>query len=666
MRILFTESFNKSSKFIFDLYDFDKDGKVSKEDIRTVLSYIPLNTKVKLTGKFEGESYKDRIESQEELHAILEKSFGEKEFLNYQEFYSVVEHTCSDIYFYILVFLLEKKPFSRGALSEYEKQRISTTSNKLFVPGTYNAGSPTKLVASPNLKSKFSPSIILSKSPVICSRALQLEFENESKDYLLQFTGRSPEKQKNKTTKENSDFNLINIERRSEKENSIKIQVNRKLRNNLKNIDDSNNNKNLSKNVYNDTDLPITPAVKTLIKKPTLNTKLDFETPNSHEINIESDTELTFNSVKLDYDTNSNSEETSDDEESVRCDGYLYKITDTKRLKKLWFKLLDKDFYYFKSEAEKVHKGMHNLSGLFVKEEKPTRIDNSNYFCFSVTYPKKVRYYYADTDEEVKKWVYTIKKATGYADLTDIYDVKEKLGNGKFGLVRLGVHKMSGRQVAIKIMSKKDMNNQDLELLKTEIEILKICQHPNIIRIIDVFENVDYVYVIMEFCSGGDLFSHIEKRGFKLPEMRACQIVHKLCTAVYYIHSYGIAHRDLKPENILMTNSTDEADIRLLDFGLSKIIGPNETCLEPYGTLSYVAPEVLLEKAYTKAVDLWSIGITTYLLLAGCLPFDHETSEREIARQTIHDPVRWGSIWKKLSGEAKSFVDSKIIIFNSI
>ena len=89
----------------------------------------------------------------------------------------------------------------------------------------------------------------------------------------------------------------------------------------------------------------------------------------------------------------------------------------------------------------------------------------------------------------------------------------------------------------------------------------------------------------MEFCSGGDLFSYIEKRGFRLPEPRAAQIIHKLTTAIFYQHSYGIAHRDLKPENIMMTDNSEEADIRLLDFGLSKIIGPNEFCTEPFGTL---------------------------------------------------------------------------------
>lgn len=89
----------------------------------------------------------------------------------------------------------------------------------------------------------------------------------------------------------------------------------------------------------------------------------------------------------------------------------------------------------------------------------------------------------------------------------------------------------------------------------------------------------------MEYCSGGDLFSYLEKRGFKLSEQRASSIIHKLSAAVFYLHSYGICHRDLKPENILMTDNTEEADIRLLDFGLSKIIGPGEVCNEPFGTL---------------------------------------------------------------------------------
>lgn len=89
----------------------------------------------------------------------------------------------------------------------------------------------------------------------------------------------------------------------------------------------------------------------------------------------------------------------------------------------------------------------------------------------------------------------------------------------------------------------------------------------------------------MEHCEGGDLFSYLEKRNFKLPENKAACLIYRLCTAIFYLHSYGIIHRDIKPENILMKDNRDDCDIRIVDFGLSKIIGPEETCLDSFGTL---------------------------------------------------------------------------------
>ena len=223
--------------------------------------------------------------------------------------------------------------------------------------------------------------------------------------------------------------------------------------------------------------------------------------------------------------------------------------------------------------------------------------------------------------------------------------------------MKLGINKQTKKKVAIKIMSKSDMNTEDLELVRTEIEILKICQHPNIIHLYEVFENEKYFYIIMEYCGGGDLFSYLEKRHFHIKEEQACRIIHKMLTALYYLHSYGIIHRDIKPENVLMTSNEDNADIKILDFGLGKILGPNECCTEPYGTLSYVAPEVLLEKSYNKQVDAWSLGVTAYLLIGGCLPFDHPKNDREIARQTINDPPPFkGNVWKRVSREGIDFV----------
>jgi len=130
---------------------------------------------------------------------------------------------------------------------------------------------------------------------------------------------------------------------------------------------------------------------------------------------------------------------------------------------------------------------------------------------------------------------------------------------------------------------------------------------------------------------GGDLFNYLESRDFTITQERARELSHEIATAIYYLHQFGIAHRDLKPENILMTSTEDDAKPKLVDFGLSKIIGPGETCNDPFGTLSYVAPEVLLQKPYDKSVDLWSLGIIIYLLLSGTLPFDDD-DDREIAR----------------------------------
>lgn len=132
------------------------------------------------------------------------------------------------------------------------------------------------------------------------------------------------------------------------------------------------------------------------------------------------------------------------------------------------------------------------------------------------------------------------------------------------------------------------------------------------------------------------MFKWLDKRDFKLPEDKVKVIAHKIATAIYYLHSFGIAHRDLKPENILMTSTKDDADLKLVDFGLSKMIGPEENCTEPFGTLSYAAPEVLLQKPYNKKVDVFSLGVIVFMMLGGFLPFD-DLSERNIAKKTIYD-----------------------------
>ena len=666
MTILFCEEFDLTSKFIFDFYDFDKSGKISKEDIRTVLSYVSLSQEI--------QNYKDRVHSQEELYNILEKCFskikGEK--MVYEQFKKVIENENSDIYLMILLFLYEKKPFTKATLSAYMKKSKKSPLNS-------PPKSPSKIIASPSKNSSFSPYNFFKRERKR-TNTLKEEQSLISKDLLNSPSNLLKRARSRHSTVVSDIIKLVPTPSNTkpskfnynEKNENIMDEhyspIHRKKKRNLKNLKDNpllkytGQKKEDNINFTEATMQPVFKQVKSNNNNDNDNAK-DSETGSIlsgdlNEIKKEKTIGLNFD----DFDEE-NSDEEEEQEDVLSNEGYLIKYVDGK-VKKVWFKLLGKDLFYFKNEKDEIHKGMHNLSGVFVSEEEQKEINGKKYYCFSMTYPKKTRMYYVEKENEYKKWVEKLKIATGYTNLSDIYDIKEKLGSGKFGLIKLGINKKTNQKVAIKIMSKSNMANDDLELVRTEIEILKICQHPNIIQLYDVFENINYFYIIMEYCSGGDLFSYLEKRNFRLPENQACKFMHKMCAAIYYIHQYGIAHRDLKPENVLMTSNDENADLRILDFGLSKIIGPDEKCTEPYGTLSYVAPEVLLDIPYGKEVDLWSLGVIAYLMLSGSLPFDDRESEEEIARKTVsEDPPYKGSIWKKISDEAKDFI-KKLLVKN--
>ncbi len=210
--------------------------------------------------------------------------------------------------------------------------------------------------------------------------------------------------------------------------------------------------------------------------------------------------------------------------------------------------------------------------------------------------------------------------------------------------------------MAIKVVKKKNMKQIEMIQQRREIEVLKMCQHPNIIKLLDIFENSDNYFIVIEYMEGKDLFDYIQKRNFLLPETRVKHLVCQLITATRYIHDFGIVHRDLKLENIIMSDVTNNAKPKLVDFGLARIISPNETANEPFGTLGYVAPEVLKKKPYSFSCDVWSIGCIMHALLTGSLPFDHE-SQRETIRMTLEDVLKLDDpCWVTISSVCKDLV----------
>ena len=149
--------------------------------------------------------------------------------------------------------------------------------------------------------------------------------------------------------------------------------------------------------------------------------------------------------------------------------------------------------------------------------------------------------------------------------------------------------------------------------------------------------------------AGKDLYDYLSKREYRLPEERAKQIIFEVIQGVKYLHSLRIVHRDLKLENIMMTDQSNTAHPKIVDFGLSKIIGPSETATEPFGTLGYAAPEVLMKQPYTFSCDVWSIGCILYALLSGCLPFD-DSDKKILVKKTTEAPLKFESrAWDKIS-----------------
>ena len=197
-----------------------------------------------------------------------------------------------------------------------------------------------------------------------------------------------------------------------------------------------------------------------------------------------------------------------------------------------------------------------------------------------------------------------------------------------------------------------------MDMIQNEIEILKICQHPHILKLYDVIENDEKLYIITELIEGPELYAYLEKENFDIDESIANKIIKKLTSALFYLNIFGIVHRDIKPENILLSNNSSNYNIKLIDFGLGIILGPNEKSEQPFGTVSYVSPEVLCGEKYDKSVDIWCIGILTYFMLVGKLPYDDpDDNENEIARQTINDPIPFiEEKWNIISDEAKDFV----------
>jgi len=198
-----------------------------------------------------------------------------------------------------------------------------------------------------------------------------------------------------------------------------------------------------------------------------------------------------------------------------------------------------------------------------------------------------------------------------------------------------------------------------MKFVQTEISTMKRLKHPHIIEMIELVETPETLYLVLELTSGGELFERIVQKGH-LSEAQTARIIGQVLEAIHFVHSNGFAHRDLKPEHILFATQDGE-DVKLTGFDLAKNFEEN-TMGTSVGTPDYVAPEVLGSGEYDSEIDIWSIGVITYVMLCGYLPFQG-SNQQQLFHHIIQGQYSFpGSEWNKISEDAKNFIQKMLVV----
>ena len=429
---LFLGDYKALVKIMFNMYDYNRDGKISKKDVKIVFNYIPLKQNEiyeRYKIKYEGDNINERKESMNEINKVLDKIF-EEDYIDEDYFKYSIENINSDLFIFLLVFLYEKRPFNDDTINHY-KNLPKKNGNKFKRTTTMSNSVGLKLVVSPTIKSKFGP-------------AAQV------------------------TLKEGGQYSKF----KSNSSNLIKLKFGGNSNNHLKAFGSG------------------LKRVKTFnIKK--IKTIVDEQDEEYEDEQSSKKKNQNIAKEKSNFDEEENEEEDID-KKNIKYEGYLSKIRKDGEMKKLYFKLLYHDLYFFKSKEDTEHGGVHNLCDVFIKEGNPYNYNGKTLYCFSIIYPEKERKYFTEDKQDHQNWVKYLRKATDYEDLYKSYEMKDVIGQGRYGTIRVGYHKIKKRFVAIKIINKKSISKSDMENIRNQIDILKIATDEFVLKLLDIIENESY------------------------------------------------------------------------------------------------------------------------------------------------------------------------------
>ena len=682
---LFTEDYDYLSKFVFNFYDCDEDGKITPDDIRLIYSYFPLKQdRFSFMHKFTYEfpRLEDQLIAQEEIKKLIDWIFKKPE-IGFDIFYGYITKINIDPFIFLLLNLYFYRPFTDEILNyyaeivdlpiinslplnrhissyklgksyEYNNKEIYSQSSEINKKSSFKFKNHKGIKKAVQLEEKikiFTPlpnlNTIFLTGTLLESNKFFINIYNSSKKkyklrepsvYLIPFHLQIMKSQIEKN-KEEAKNNLYGIIKPRDKEFETPYFIDQieagqtKVISNFKEIE----KEAISQvTLLSDTEGEIFKEGKNGTRKKVY-VKIRANYMFIYDNNIKNGNNIILNNNNVVYNKDQ-----------------LQRHKSVKILNLCYLK-------YEKNEEEELFNEIENNSNANVINNNSVKLNNQNMsssleiknknnsknenslFCFELVFPKKSVKFFVKEQQKYNEFISSIKHIISYKEISE-FEFKEKIGIGKFGIVRRGVHKSTKRKVAIKFINKTKMTNQDRILLTNEIDILTIIRHPSLINLYEIIDYYDTCYIITEYVHGVDLYTYVEDKNYKIPEFRIVSIIQQLSCANYYLSYFGIIHRDIKPEHLLLDDKYEEPTIKLIDFGLADILFPKEKSCAQFGTIGYAAPEVLKGIPYNKTSDIWSIGILIYLLIIGCLPFDDANEVNKIRDMTINEEIPFPAV----------------------
>ena len=648
---IFFGSIEELYKMVFFMCDFINNNKIHKFNMKLLLSYIPVKT------------FEEQQKNCKQINSIinnyfinLDKKYPDKEIkinqeINYDLYENSIEEYINDeskqdpinfnnngsflLFINLISYIYQNHPFSTENMNhcKFIKNKFLMKIPQVRYPDRNNALKFSETFGKGTLK-------------------VGLGFDEANSQREKQKNNYSKEKI-NKDAKDSKQSNqrassFHNSKIKKSKNNNVNININNiKISDEeidiINGTNDDNKNKTKSKYAKN------TVSTEEKFLSQTLKGKKSHkEVIPSHPYHL-SPTKQRKAKPLGNYDSNKNIEEIvlieedGDNKKGEEYSDIIFKFCDednSKYIKKYYACIQGKEILFFSSKVKNELCSIWNISKTIIITGDKTSVSKYSYYPVKfINYNNSFYILYLEEQEKQKLFANKCKEVTNFLKIEDLYEFKEKIGEGHFGTVKRCIEKKSGEEYAVKIMNKNKIKPQDLDLVIKERNYLCLIKHPNIVSLIQDFEDENCLYFVMEYFKGGDLGKYLSKvkdNKEKNLERIAGKIIKIIAQGVQYLNQFGIVHRDLKPENIIFGKENEIKSIKIIDLGVCITLPYGKMSSEAIGTLAYIAPEMYTHKDYSYKVDVWSIGILLYYLVTGgILPFDDEKNDEDVLAKKV-------------------------------